>query len=382
MALVPFLLSLSLEVASAQGSTAAVICDVAPEEALTVARELGYGGADVSIWPLSALRTRPPYIVGAGAAFACSSESIGPPDPWIEDAQRAIGLVELDAAELAIERALEASLCGPFQAENTWKIWFLRGVIETYREREDRARAAFRNARNADPSRPWDDTYADGQAWFEEALPERADVRLSVLPDADALRIDGREVTGEEIALAAGSHTLEVGSLQPLRVRVELEGQRPAVLVVPALLPDSVLRWPQEPERWRDLSVIFGDLPGPPAAVGLYAPPDLWWSPAAQGPYQRLSAQQPPPARAPFPRWAAGLGAVGLVGAVTAVGCAVAAHDAKQEADDLRGAPYPLYAIAADRYHRLNRCEVAADAFAAVGFGSALVGFVSWRVVR
>lgn len=367
---------------TARAAQPTVVFSGTPAEALSaaVARGKGAPGA-IDALPIEALRARPPWLTGPGAAWSCASESEPPTSTSIALARKSIGHAELDAASSALDNALDALVCEPFAPTVAWTVWFLRGIVATYRNDELEARSSFRNARIASPSQPWDDTYADGELWFDEALAEEPSIRLSLVPSPASWSVDGSSIDGVA-NLSEGSHLLELGQQPPVTIRVDLAGRGATTLILPSLLPETLLRWPQEPERWHDLSLVLASLPQSSTGIGLYAAPDLFWADAPEGPYTHLPQPLAAPDRARLPRWTLGLGATGVLGAATAVGCTVAAESKRREAKSLEDSPYPLYALAQDAYHRLDRCAVAADAVAIVSFGASLAGVVQWRLSR
>lgn len=363
----------------AEGSEPVVLYAELPELAIGAALQRGKAMEPVHAWPISALRARPPLVVGAGEAWICGSRS-GSAAAFLDAARRAIGHVQLDAAAALLDDALGAALCQPFDATAAFEIWFLQGIVAVYRQDEAAARRAFRNARIADPSKSWDEAFADGRSLFEEALPGPGHLRLTVLPAPERLTVDGAQVEGDPL-LAPGSHLLEIGH-PPITVRVDLEDRGNATLFVPSLLPDALLSWPADPARWRDLELVLSELPGAPSAIGLYDAPDLWWAPGPRGPFERLPPPPEPVKRGPLPAWAKVLGGVGLVGAASAVVCTVGAVESAREARGNKTGEHERFARPLDRHYRWTLCLAASDAVAVVGLGSALSGALWGRKSR
>ena len=328
-------------------------------------------------WPLPHLRARPPYLVGAGTVASCGLGRAQDPSELVGVAHSAIGHDRLAEADNALDDALDQVVCGPVDPAIVHRIWFLKASSPPTARRAPLSRSAFANARIADPDRPWDEAFVDGRTWFDAAVPQDAPIRLHIVPDPGSVRVDGKPTDGD-IAIAAGSHHVEIGERWSMTLRVEVMGQGTATVVVPALLPTTSSRGPPSRSGGVGSRWCSTDLPGAPTAFGLYEGPDLWWSQRAQGPFERRAPAPLPRARR-VPEWAWIGGGVGVAGATAAVWV----HDPTSIVDKTGefADPRRVRSVRSghDDYRRWKTCVVVADTVAIGGLTIGTVGILGRR---
>ena len=292
-----------------------------------VRKALGDGGGrvDLSEQRLMDLLGSNPLIIGGGSVERCVAPPTGAYIPGSDAATIAarrdevsqlIDETNLDKAILAVRALAKLVPCSrdPLDAALLRSIFFKQGYTASLLAYYNPTRASPYVGEATTSYGLWrqitpDDRLAmdaaaslaepEGKGLVISLINQRVtSTSLAVMPEVVGLWIDGvSRSSGESLRLSVGQHLVQIRTRPEAPVQsmwVKLDATEPALLVVPALLPDDVLEWVESPSRRGPLTSLLGVL-GAGEVYIVTSSRDVWRGevgrPESWGPVKRI----PPP---------------------------------------------------------------------------------------
>jgi hypothetical protein len=230
---------------------------------------------------------RSPVIPGGGRVDLCGVAPL-PVSAMQEAATKAeskMAHLEHDGAIAELDIASRALAClkEPITGANAARLYFLRGLAAYALEKDDVAKAAFRQAHAYDPAFTWDPRFPpDSQPLYREAAAAadaepKAHFGVVPWPEGATIDVDGEAIADPHatVDVLAGEHLVQIATAASLStVRVIVEPGVHAELILPAAVTDATTAWvATDPD---DLGFLLAAATEPGDTVYVALPTGTW----------------------------------------------------------------------------------------------------------
>ena len=230
---------------------------------------------------------RTPILQGKGQLYLCYSAptALAATQDVLERALEAVQYQEYDRATTMLRTAVATLGClvEPLGPELGARTYLYRGYLELIAEREDLARASFRQAKLYDPNVAWDYLFTTGQEVFDAVsvdtdIAQAASLEVLPPPAVGALYINGVVVdeSSGPIQVPAGIHIVQVAMPELLTMTVELRPGEQARLVIPAAVPADGVNWAANEYLRPALGAVFRASVQPDVSVFVVGDKSVW----------------------------------------------------------------------------------------------------------